>query len=253
MGTLSAHSPTYPIRVVPLSRPFVWLGKAWGDLLHHRLASLAYGFLVSSLGLIALSYERHPFYVAAAITAFMLMGPIVAAGLCELSRCSDLNEPADFDSSLKALRPNHDSLLGVANRLVILSFAWFVISYLIMRGTIGAVAPPMAQTVWGDMLSYLSRDQITAYLFAGGSLAIIVFVLSVVTVPMIIDRHVDARTAIKTSLRVAMKDFPVMLVWAALIVILVIIGFATFLIGMVVVFPLLGHATWYAYKDLVEG
>ena len=252
MTTLSAHSPTYPIRSVPLSRPFIWLRKGIDDLAHHRLASLAYGLLISGLGLIALSYEQHPFFIAASISAFMLMGPIVAAGLCELSRCSDLNEPADFDSSLKALRPNRDGLLGVAGRLVILSIAWFAISYLIMQNTIGTVAPGIDQTVWDNVLQEVSGAQIAAYLFAGAVLSAIVFFMSVVTVPMIIDRHVDASTAIKTSLRVSLKDLPALLVWAALIVVLVAIGFATYLVGMVVIFPLLGHATWYAYRDLVK-
>lgn len=252
MSTISAHSPTYPVRSVPLTRPFIWIQRGWDDLLHHRIASLTYGLLVSGMGLIVLSYERHPFFVAAAVTIFMLVGPVIAAGLCELSRRSDQNEAADFDSSLQALRPNRDSLLGVANRLFIISVAWFIVSYLIMQSTIETVAPAIQQTVWGDVLHSLSGQQIAAYLFAGAVLALMVFVMSVVTIPMIVDRHVDASTAIRTSLRATIKDLPAMILWAAIIVVLVAIGFATFLVAMVVIFPLLGHATWYAYRDLVR-
>jgi uncharacterized membrane protein len=68
---------------------------------------------------------------------------------------------------------------------------------------------------------------------------------------MIIEHHVSAATAMRTSLRVAAKDLPAMLVWGALIVLLVGLGFATAMLALVVVFPLLGHATWYAYRDLV--
>jgi uncharacterized membrane protein len=68
---------------------------------------------------------------------------------------------------------------------------------------------------------------------------------------MIIDRDADAETAVRTSLRATVADLPVMLVWAALIMLLVALGFATFLVGMVIVFPLLGHATWHAYADVV--
>jgi uncharacterized membrane protein len=74
----------------------------------------------------------------------------------------------------------------------------------------------------------------------------------VVAVPMIVDRDVDAATAVRTSHRVTLADLPAMLIWAALIVLLAAIGFLTFLVGMVVVFPLLGHATWHAYRDLVR-
>lgn len=252
MSTASHPIPMYTIRRVPLTRPFVWLGCAWEDLIHHRVSSLLYGIIVCSLGALILAYERHPFYIAVVISCFLLVGPILAAGLCELSRCSDTNLPTDFDSSLKALRRHHDSLLGVANRLLLLGISWFVFSYLLIQGSIGTVAPELHQTVWGDVLRHLSGQQIVAYLLCGGILAALVFALSVVTVPMIVDRHVDARTAINTSLRVTLKDFPVILVWGALIVLLVGIGFATFLIGMVVIFPLLGHATWYAYRDLVK-
>jgi uncharacterized membrane protein len=69
---------------------------------------------------------------------------------------------------------------------------------------------------------------------------------------MLIDRHVDAATAIRMSLRVTARDFPAMLVWALLIVALVALGYVTWLLGMVVVLPLLGHATWHAYRDIVE-
>jgi len=244
--------PDYSIRSVPLTRPFIWLACGWDDLLHHRMSSLLYGVIVCALGILIVAYERHPFYLAAAISGFLLVGPILAAGLCELSRCSDRNLPTDFNSSLKALRRNHDSLLGVANRLLFISISWFVFSFLLMQAWMTAVAPDIHQTVGGDVLRHLSEQQLFSYLICGGILAVIVFALSVVTIPMIVDRHVDARTAIRTSIRVAIKDMPVMLVWSALIVVLVLIGFATWMIGIVVIFPLLGHATWYAYRDLVR-
>lgn len=252
MSIDSHHQPSYSIRNVPLNRPFIWIAKAWRDMLHHRASSLAYGFIVAALGMVILAYERHPFFVASAVSGFMLMGPILAAGLCELSRCSDLNETSDFDSSLKALRRNHDSLLGIANRLIILTVIWFASSYYVLDKFLGNVAPRIEQTVWGDVLHSLDTAQITAYIISGGMLAIVVFACSVVAVPMVVDHRVSARTAINTSLKVFFKDLPVVLVWATLIVTLVVIGFATFLVGLVVIFPLLGHATWYAYQDLVN-
>ena len=114
------------------------------------------------------------------------------------------------------------------------------------------VAPSLESTVWGDVMRQLNSSQLIAYSVIGTVLASIVFALSVVTVPMIIERHVDASTAMRMSLRVTMRDLPAMMVWAALIVVLVFIGFFTGLVGMVVIFPLLGHATWRAYRELVE-
>jgi uncharacterized membrane protein len=97
----------------------------------------------------------------------------------------------------------------------------------------------------------VSPAQVLTYFGVGAILAAIVFARSVVAVPMIVDRDADAATAVRTSHRVTFRDLPAMLIWASLIVLLTAFGFATMLVGMVIVFPLLGHATWHAYRDLV--
>jgi uncharacterized membrane protein len=242
---------TYPVHSVPLTRPFIWLSEGWSDLLHHRRASLAYGLLVSALGALILAYGRHPFFIAAMTAGFLLVGPILTAGLCELSRCQDRGEKADFESSMLPLRRNRSSLLGFSARLALISVIWFALSSALFLGLVGSVAPSLESTVWGDVMQQLTIIQLTAYLIVGFILAATVFGLSVVAVPMIVDRHVDARTAMHMSLRVTLRDLPAMLVWATLIAGLVFIGFATGLLAMVVIFPLLGHATWRAYSELV--
>ena len=243
---------SYSIRQVPLSRPFVWLKDGWDDLTHHRGASLAYGWLVATLGALILAYNRHPLFIMVMIIGFLLVGPVLTAGLCELSRCRDNGQTANFQSSLLPVRRNPDNLLNFAGTLALLAFVWFAFSGSLFYGVTGGIAPSLTSTVGGDILRQLSETQLIGYLAIGALLAGIVFALSVVTVPMIVDRHVDARTAMRTSLRVTVRDLPAMLVWAALVVALVVLGFATALLGMVIIFPWLGHATWRAYKELVE-
>ncbi len=241
-----------PVRRVPISRPFVWLSEGWDDLLHHRMASLAYGFLVALLGTLIIAYERHPFFLAAVTSGFLLVGPIMTAGLCELSRCQDHGEETDFQSSLQAISRNRSNLAGFAILLLALALLWFVVSGTLLYLMLGSdIAPSVASTVWGDVLTQLNQTQLLAYLAVGGSLSAVVFAISAVTVPVIIERHVDARTAIRMSLRVTLRDWPAMLVWATLIVLLVLVGFATKMLGLVFIFPLLGHATWYAYRETV--
>ena len=252
----TAHHPnpvdSYPVRSVPLSRPFIWLLEGWDDLMHHRSASLAYGLLVSALGALILAYGRHPFFIAAMCIGFLLAGPLLTAGLCELSRCRDEGEVADFQSSLMALKRSRSGLLGVAETLALLAVIWFGFSGALYFGLVGSIAPSLETAMWGEFAEQISNSQLMAYLAVGLILAAIVFALSVVTVPMIVDRHVDAGTAMRMSLKVTWRDFPAMLVWAGLIVGLVLLGFITNLLGMIVVFPLLGHATWRAYRELVE-
>ena len=242
----------YPVHRVPASRPFIWLGEGWRDMHHHRGASYAYGALVTGLGMLILAYSRHPLYLAATTAAFLMVGPLIAAGLCELSRCRDHGESTSFAASLQGLRSNRGNLLAFAGVLLFLALAWFTLCALFLYVKTGSVGPAIGDTVWGDVMTHLSSAQVAAYMLAFALLCLVVYAVSVVTVPMIIDRHVDVGTAIRMSLRVTEKDFPAMLVWAGLILVLVLFGFATGLLGMIVILPLLGHATWHAYRDTVE-
>jgi uncharacterized membrane protein len=252
LGGDSANLPQ--VRRVPLTQPFTWIAKGWDDLLHHKGASLAYGALVSVMGALILTIGRHPYLMAAAISGFLLVGPVMATGLCELSRRRTRGEVSNFDTSLQTMADHRSSLFRYAGMLLLFSLAWFVLSSLMLYLAFGSVGPSYFETMWGDLRANLSSAQVVSYLLLGGILASVVFAISVVSVPMIIDRGADASTAMRTSLRVTLEaDLPVMIVWGALCVVLVGFGFLTFLVGMVVVFPLLGHATWYAYLDLMPG
>jgi uncharacterized membrane protein len=252
MANISEPIKAFPVRRVPLTRPFIWLQEGWDDLLLHSTASIAYGLLVAILGALILAYSRHPFYIAAVCTAFLLVGPVLTAGCCELSRRQDEGSHADFQDSLTPLSRNRQSLFGIAGSLGLLSLMCFGVAIALFTGLIGSPAPSFESTLWGDVMKQLSYTQLVAYGLVWLVLSALVFALSVVTIPMIIERHVDAATAMKMSIKVTAQSFPVMMVWAALIVGLVYLAFSTHLIGMVLIFPLLAHATWRAYKELVE-
>lgn len=132
-----------------MSRPFVWLGEGWDDLMHHRGASLAYGWLISALGALLLAYERHPYFLAVFTTGFLLVGPILGAGLCELSRCQDAGKEATFQTSLRPLSHNRKSLLALAERLMLLAVLWFAGAAAILYSALGNIAPGLGSTVWG--------------------------------------------------------------------------------------------------------
>lgn len=252
MAAIHESVNMYPVHRVPATRPFIWLAEGWDSLMHHKAASLAYGAIVALLGSVILAYDRHPLYIAAAISAFLVVGPVITAGLCELSRCRDHGEPSDFTRSLQAMGRSRNSLVAFAETLLFVAVGGFSLAALFLYGSTGGVAPSIETTVWGDVMAQLTSLQLVTYSATFLVLATAVFLLSVVSVPMIIDRHVDAGTAMRMSLKVAAMDKPAMLVWAGLIVALVAFGFGTRLWGMVFVLPLLGHATWYAYRDMVE-
>lgn len=250
----ATHRPIdmYPVRRVPVTRPFIWLAQGWDGFMHHKAASLAYGLIVTGLGSLILAYNQHPLFIATTIVAFFLVGPAITAGLCELSRRRDHGESSDFRGSLQAVTKRHDELIGFSEVLLFIAVAGFSLAALFLYTATGSIAPAIETTVWGDVMAQLSSLQAKTYAFTLSVLAVVIFALSVVSVPMIIDRHVDTATAIHMSARVSLRDWPAMLIWGMLIVCLVAIAFATQLLGMIIVLPLLGHASWYAYRDIVE-
>lgn len=243
----------FSIQHVAFLRPFVWLARGSRDLFRHPKVSLAHGLIVSgAFLLILLVTSSHVYILAAVMSGFMLVGPIMAAGLCEISRRAQVHEHVSFDDSLDGLSRNQTSLTKFAGMLLGLSVAWFVISGLVLMATVGNVVPAFDQSLWGDFFSYVTPMQLALYMVVGGLLASMVFVLSVVSVPAIIDSNIKAMDAVFTSIKVVANNIPTMLVWAGLLALLTAVGIATFLLAMVVIYPLLGHATWHAYRDLVH-
>jgi uncharacterized membrane protein len=260
--TTGVASPSLPA-AVPLGRvtlrqvsalqPLAWLSDGWKDMWHARSASLAHGLLIAVLGAVLLALgSTHLYFIAAAVSGYLLVGPIMTTGACELSRRREAGERLGFDESILALTRNPRELIKFGVILAVVALVWFATSEITLRSTLDSSGPGLADMIWGGSADTVTRDHVFAYLGIGAVFAGLVFALSVVAVPLIIDRRARAVDAMRVSLRAVFWNPLVMIVWSALIVALTVFGFATLLLGMIVVAPLLGHATWHAYRDLVE-
>jgi uncharacterized membrane protein len=239
------------VRHVAMRQPLEWLARGWQDLTHIGGAGFAHGALIAILGGVLLMLgSTHLYLTAAAVTGYLLVGPIMTTGLCELARRRESREPTGFDESLQALARNPEGLLHFGGLLAFIALLWFVMSAFLLESVLSAPVPSLAVALWGGS-TMLSATQMLGYVACGAVLAALVFAVSVVSVPLMIDRHASAADAIRASLRVAFGNLPAMLLWAALIVAVTAVGFLTLLVGMVVVAPLLGYATWHAYRDLI--
>jgi uncharacterized membrane protein len=242
------------IRRVPAMRAVVWLQRGWDDFVHMKAASLGHGALITALGAVLLMLgSSHPYLVAAAISGYLLVGPIMTTGLCELSRRRAGGEKLGFDESMHGMARNPEGLAYFGVVLAVIAAAWFVLSGVVLQSVLHTAAPSLGDALWGSLSDAVSRPEILAYIGSGALLAAGVFMFSVVAVPLIIDRHASALDAMWISMKVTFWNLPAMIVWAAFIVVLTAIGFAPFLFGMIIVAPILGHATWHAYKDLIGG
>jgi uncharacterized membrane protein len=240
------------IRHVPALQSLLWLRRGWDDLRRIGWPSLGHGVLITTLGAVLLMLgSSHPYLIAAAVSGYLLIGPMLTTGVCELSRRRAANESLGFDESLQPMTRNREDLLYFGAVLAVGAAAWFVVSQLVLQSVLHTSAPSLAVALWGSITDNISRPEMLAYIGSGAVIAAVAFTLSVVSVPLIIDRHASALDAMWISVQTTFRNLPAMLVWSALIVALTALGFATFLIGMIVVAPILGHATWHAYRDLI--
>ncbi|WP_373509910.1 DUF2189 domain-containing protein [Thiocapsa sp.] len=235
---------------VSLARPFIWLSRGGSAPNPARQPRLRIACLRAGCGdpglLVASVFHRRR------RLGFSVGRPVVCRGLVRVVASSRGRGSADFDSSLSVLAPHRKALIRFSAELLAIAAIWFAASTLMLHLALGGAGPSVEATIWGGVLEQMTGAQMISYVLIGGLLACLVFARSVVAVPLIIDRDVDSPTAVRTSIRVTLADLPAMILWAALIVIVAGVGFATSLVGMVAVFPLLGHATCHVYRDLVK-
>jgi uncharacterized membrane protein len=233
---------------VPIDAPFTWLRNGWLDMRRHWGASLGYGALIVALGWTLLVFcGTHPYFIAAAISGFLLVGPLMSAGLCEMSRRYSLGQPASFDDSLEGFAQHLPALVELGVILAICAAGWFLISALLLANVFHIGAPTIGETLYQGFLDSANRPQVLAYVLVGGVLATAVFAVTVIAIPLIVDRNATAAQAMRASVSATMHNKSAMLLWSALILALTILGYAPLLAGMLIIAPLLGHATWHAY------
>jgi uncharacterized membrane protein len=240
-------------RQIGWDRPLAWLSAGLDDLKANPLPSLAYGLLFALGGdLIILSSLNYPHLVTVAVSGFFLVAPLLAAGLYELSRQHAAGKKPMFIESLDCFRRNGQSLAFFGLFLALAVILWERFSAIAFALLGSASAPDAGVFLSGILFSGEHGAFVATWFIAGALVALFIFALSVVSVPMMLDRDCDFVTAMMTSLQASLDNGGPLLLWAALIVLLTMIGFGTLLFGLVLIMPILGHASWHAYRELVE-
>jgi uncharacterized membrane protein len=244
---------TVRIRHVGADAPWRWLSAAWSDLWQAPGVSLAYGFLLvaASFGLSFGLYLADLFYLVLPLAAgFMFVAPVLAVGLYEVSRRLETGEPVTLSAAVTAWRRNGQILL-MGLLLTLFLLAWIRLAFLIFALFFGTEPPSSALFVNTVLLSPEGLPFLAVGTAVGGVLAGLVFAMSAVSIPMLLDRDVNVIDAMLTSIAAVRQNWRVMLGWAALIVVFTAAGIATAFLGLAVALPLIGHASWHAYRDLV--
>ena len=245
-------TPPAPVQLQTLQwrDPLRWLARGWRDFARAPLIGLFYGaaFMVMGWALAAV-YRNAPAYMLALAAGFLLMGPILCLGLYRVSQRLEQGDKPSFGDSLLAF----ESRLGP---LAIFGFVLLVLEMLWGRATlvVFAVSFDGMPDFKGSLLALLdpaNLNFIVAWLVVGAVFAGLLFSVSVISIPMLLDRPVDAITAGLTSLRLVLTQPGVMLLWGATITLLVVAAMLPWFAGLVIAAPVLGHASWHAYRAAV--
>lgn len=256
MATDVAGTSAMRIEIVKISLedPWRWLAQGWRDLWRAPGISLAYGLffaivsavLTGCLFLFDLAYLLLPL-----VAGFMLVGPLLAVGLYEASRRLESGEPLSLRAVafVSVRSPTQLAFIGVFLMLFLL--IWIRIATLLFALFLTSEFPPVSEWVSVLIFTWNGLGMLIVGTVIGAAIAFAVFAFSAISVPMLMVREIDAITAAIKSIEAVRLNFSAMLLWAWLIALLTAVGIATLFVGLIVTFPLVGHATWHAYRALV--
>lgn len=243
----------FAIRLRPLgfADPLRWLALGARDFRRAPAIGLFFGgcFVVMGWALMKV-FQAAPAYVLALSAGFLLLGPLLCMGLYRVSQELEAGREPDFGDAVLAWTAKPGALAIFGFVLLVLEMLWGRAALVIF-----AVSFDGMPDFKGSLLKLLDPDNlgfIATYLGVGAVFAGLIYAVSVVAIPMILDRQTDAVTAGLTSLRLVLTQTGVMLWWGALITALIVLALLPWFLGLFVVGPLVGHATWHAYRAAVE-
>jgi uncharacterized membrane protein len=235
-----------------LAAPFTWLGRGWRDLAAQPGIALFYGACFWAMALtLGVVFRSKPEYTMSIASGCLLVGPFLAMGLYEVSRRRELGLAPDLGTSLTCWDTHIRSMAMLVLVLIVLELLWGRAS-LVVFAVFFNTGMPSTTGVLNAVFNPENWEFVAVYLGVGAVFAALVYSTAVVSIPMILDRDTDAVSAAITSIRVVFANTGVMLLWGALITVVVVLALLPWGLGLIVAGPLLGHASWHAYRGSVR-
>jgi uncharacterized membrane protein len=231
-----------------------WLAAGWRDFTIYPGASISYGilvFMVSIITVVGLFALHFDYILLPAFAGFMVVGPVIGIGLYEKSRRIAEGRPVTLWQMVYVRPESGGQILFAGVLLFLLTLLWMraaVIVYALFFGLrpfpgLDHIIPMLFTTATGWAMLVVGSA-------VGGLFAAFAFAISAFSIPMLLAERRDALTAMGTSMALVWNNLPVMLTWAAIMLALIVVGIATGLLGMIVIFPVLGHGSWHAYRTM---
>ena len=254
-GSRAGAQATPRIRTITVDDLVDSLRRGWADFLaqptHLIFVALIYPIIGVLLARLSATYNILPL-IFPLMAGFALLGPFAAIGLYEISRRRERGLDASAAQAFEVMRSpalGQIALLGLM--LTGLFLAWLASAWLIYRGLLGLEPPVTTERFVAALTTFDGWIMMIVGNAVGALFAVVAFTISVVSFPLMLDRHVDLGTAVRASVAAVEANPRVMLVWGLMIAGLLALGSLPVLVGLVVVMPVLGHASWHVYRKLI--
>lgn len=234
-----------PCRALPMTAAFGWLRLGWRDMRRAPRQSLSYGLVMLALSWLisacAWWWGNLGLYLGL-VSGFVFIGPLIALTLYSISMHLERGEPVSLRGSIADAGRQIGNAMVFALALTIVLLVWARAA-----NTLYIFFPDSSARSPRDLAMFLGIGSTVGAVFSA-----IVFAASAFSLPMLMDRKTDTVTAVVTSVNAVLRNKPAMLVWASMIATCVALGFVTAGFAFVVLLPLLGHATWHAYRQTID-
>ncbi|MEO1242594.1 MAG: DUF2189 domain-containing protein [Pseudomonadota bacterium] len=247
--------PISPPRRISMDAPWSWLGAGWRDMMRAPVLSIGYGVLVVGSGLLItyllwrLGYSA---LIPVAFGVFALVGPLLAVGLYEISRRLEAGEPPRLWPVKFAGPRSPMQIAYIGFFLMFAALVWVRIAVMIYALFASASYVPLNDFMGFAFSTGAGLAMLVVGTVVGGVIAFVIYLFTVVSIPMLMNERTDAFTAIATGIKAFNISPGAMLLWAWLIAIITAASVATLFVGLAIAFPLLGHASWHAYRDITR-
>lgn len=252
----TAPSSKYVVNKIAFDEPWNWLAAGWRDVFATPGLSLGYGAVFTAISLAladSLTYVGWQSVVIALAGGFLILGPLLAVGLYEISRRRTEGETISASAIIWVRAKSPLQLIYMGFVLLFIFSAWLRFAFLLFAVFFGdATLPPAEQFLPELLFTPHGLGLLVTGSLVGAGLAFLAYSVSVLSVPLLMTEQADFITAIFVSIQAVVKNPAPMLLWAALIAGIMVCGIAVLFLGLVLAFPLVGHATWHAYRDLVS-
>lgn len=234
-----------PCRIISVKTPFKWLSQGWQDIKQAPKQSICYGVIMVGIGYLitaATWYFGNLGLYLGLISGFVFIGPVLAFTLYDISFRLEKGMPVSLKASMLDAKTQIGNALIFTILLGIIFLVWARAATMVH-----IFFPQNSDARWTELVTFLTIGSAVGAIFCA-----VIFTASAFSLPMIMDRDTDTITAVITSVNAVLKNKPAMAVWAMIIVGCVIIGLLTAHLAFAVLLPLLGHATYHAYKDVID-